>query len=449
MLDHDSVTPEFKLQILEGVLIAAGCFAVNFYLFSGAIPYLGLLSFTAILAIGIVLLMHSGGLYNTNALLNLKRMLIRIAVISIPIFALAVWTTGELARNTALPIYPYRWQWTGILAGFWVASAIALRVLFQHIHQSGAWTRRIILIGTSEDAKRLEDLAGYAQGRFQLMERFDSADHSIAGISPEEFLALAARTGVSEIVVAIGAETAPWKLIAQCKLQGVRVTDYLDFFERQSRQACIEKLREDWVITSGGFGGHGALRRIFDIVFSLAMLVITAPIFLLTAAAIKLEDGGSIIYGQQRTGFRGVPFVVYKFRSMREDAERDGTPTWASERDTRITKTGRVIRKLRIDELPQLVNVLRGNMTVIGPRPERPFFVHQFLETIPFYDFRHVVKPGITGWAQVSFRYGASLDDTKQKFSYDLYYVRNRSVWLDLVILFRTVQVVLSGAGAR
>jgi exopolysaccharide biosynthesis polyprenyl glycosylphosphotransferase len=190
-------------------------------------------------------------------------------------------------------------------------------------------------------------------------------------------------------------------------------------------------------------------RRSLDIVLAAIGFVATAPVLLLTALAIKLEDGGPILYRQERIGLWARPFVLLKFRSMREDAESDGMPAWASERDSRITLAGRIIRKIRIDELPQLWNVLKGEMTLIGPRPERPYFVQQFSQTIHFYDYRHAVRPGITGWAQVSFRYGASLEDTRRKLSYDLYYIKNRGLLLDLVILLRTMGVVLRGEGAR
>ncbi|MGH6877048.1 MAG: sugar transferase, partial [Rhizomicrobium sp.] len=177
--------------------------------------------------------------------------------------------------------------------------------------------------------------------------------------------------------------------------------------------------------------------------------VATAPVLALAMLAIKLEDGGPVFYTQERIGLGGRSFLLYKLRSMREHAENDGTPAWTAERDVRITNVGRIIRKLRIDELPQLWNVLRGDMSLIGPRPERPYFVLQFSGSIPFYDYRHAIRPGITGWAQVSFRYGASLEDARRKLSYDLYYIKNRGVLLDIVILLRTVGVVLRGEGAR
>lgn len=191
------------------------------------------------------------------------------------------------------------------------------------------------------------------------------------------------------------------------------------------------------------------LWRACDVVFSLIVLAATAPVTALAALAIKLEDGGRVLYFQERIGLYGQPFVMLKFRSMREDAECHGVPVWAAERDPRITAVGRIIRKFRIDELPQLFNVLRGEMAVVGPRPERELFVRELERAIPSYRLRHAVKPGITGLAQVSFRYGASLEDAARKLSYDLDYVRKRSLLLDASILLKTIRVVVSGMGAR
>jgi exopolysaccharide biosynthesis polyprenyl glycosylphosphotransferase len=293
----------------------------------------------------------------------------------------------------------------------------------------------------------LNDLANASGGRFHVAGLLD-VEPGDAHIEPQ-LEALIVAAPLSEIVVVVGHANIPWDALARCRFIGIRITDFLDFYEREGRQVCVESLRDDWIALSDGFKPAGVLSRFFDIVFAALIFVLTSPLLLLTMLAIKIEDGGSFFYGQERTGLHGEPFVVYKLRSMRQDAERDGTPAWASQGDKRVTRVGRVIRKLRIDELPQLINVLRGEMAMIGPRPERPFFVRQFCETIPFYDYRHAVKPGITGWAQVSFRYGASEEDTVRKLSYDLYYVRNRSLRLDLSILFKTIRVVLCGEGAR
>jgi exopolysaccharide biosynthesis polyprenyl glycosylphosphotransferase len=191
------------------------------------------------------------------------------------------------------------------------------------------------------------------------------------------------------------------------------------------------------------------VKRAFDLASSLALLLVAAPLMVITAVCIALESGLPILYRQARVGEGGRIFTLYKFRSMKNDAESDGMPRWADRDDDRTTFVGRIIRKLRIDELPQILNVLKGDMSFVGPRPERPYFVDQLSAQIPYYALRHAVKPGITGWAQVRYPYGASVDDSVEKLQYDLYYVKNHGLFLDLMILIDTVQVVLWGKGAR
>jgi exopolysaccharide biosynthesis polyprenyl glycosylphosphotransferase len=214
----------------------------------------------------------------------------------------------------------------------------------------------------------------------------------------------------------------------------------------------VEALKASWLIYGEGFRqglARRAVKRAFDLVMAAVLLTLAIPVMLVTAAAIFLESGGPVIFRQERVGRGNRPFTLLKFRSMRTDAESDGKARWASEQDDRITAVGRVIRKLRIDELPQLVNVLKGEMSLIGPRPERPCFVAELAREIPFYALRHTVHPGITGWAQVRCEYGASVEDAKRKLQFDLYYVKNHSLVLDLLIAVETVRVVLSGKGAR
>jgi len=194
---------------------------------------------------------------------------------------------------------------------------------------------------------------------------------------------------------------------------------------------------------------RSAVKRVFDLLSSLVLLVATAPIMAITALLIKLESPGSIFYTQERVGLNGGTFKVIKFRSMRNDAEKDGRPQWATKNDARVTRVGNIIRKVRIDELPQLINVLRGEMSMVGPRPERPFFVDELVAKIPYYAVRHSVKPGVTGWAQVRYEYGSTIEDSLEKLQYDLYYVKNHTLFLDLLIMLETVAVVLTGRGAR
>jgi exopolysaccharide biosynthesis polyprenyl glycosylphosphotransferase len=194
---------------------------------------------------------------------------------------------------------------------------------------------------------------------------------------------------------------------------------------------------------------RAAIKRVCDIVFAMLILAVSWPVMLVTALLIRLESRGPVLYRQERVGLNGVPFKVIKFRSMRTDAEKDGKPRWATKNDDRVTRVGRFIRKVRIDELPQLFNVLWGEMSMVGPRPERQFFVDELISKIPYYAVRHSVKPGVTGWAQVRYEYGSTIEDSVEKLQYDLYYVKNHSLFLDLLIMLETVAVVLTGKGAR
>jgi sugar transferase (PEP-CTERM system associated) len=260
---------------------------------------------------------------------------------------------------------------------------------------------------------------------------------------------------VSEIVVAVRERRGgvlPLRQLLDSKLQGIKVMDLQSFYEREQGILRIDSMRASWMIFGDGFG-HGitrdVIKRFFDVFVSMALIVATLPLLVIAMVAIVLESGWPILYSQERVGQGGRRFFIYKLRTMRQDAEADGTPRWAGVGDKRVTRIGAVLRKTRIDELPQLWNVLKGDMSFVGPRPERPFFVEQLTERIPFYDVRHSVKPGVTGWAQVRYPYGASIDDGMFKLQYDLYYVKNHSLFLDLMILVETLQVVLLGKGAR
>jgi sugar transferase (PEP-CTERM system associated) len=260
---------------------------------------------------------------------------------------------------------------------------------------------------------------------------------------------------VDEIIVAVADRRSggiPLNELLECKLAGIRVFDLSSYFERALGQVRLDSLRASWLIFGDGFrqgDTRTLVKRVFDIVVASALLVATLPIMLITALLIALESGRPIFYRQDRVGFAGRVFRVTKFRSMRLDAECDGTPRWATSNDDRVTRVGQVIRKYRIDELPQLFNVLKGDMSLIGPRPERPFFVDQLAREIPFYTARHSVKPGLTGWAQVRYHYGASPDDAANKLQFDLYYVKNHTLFLDVIVLFETIMVVATGKGAR
>jgi len=268
-------------------------------------------------------------------------------------------------------------------------------------------------------------------------------------------LALARRYAADEIVVSVGDRrngAFPVRQLLDCALGGVRVTDAASFFEREACQIRIDSLQPSYLIFGGGFNQsvlRAAVKRAFDLLASGVICLMATPLMLLTALAIKIEDGGPVFYQQERVGHDNRPFKVLKFRSMRLDAEQDGRPRWAALDDPRVTRIGHWTRKLRIDELPQMLNVFKGEMSFVGPRPERAYFVEQLRQQIAYYNVRHSIKPGITGLAQVRYSYGASVDDAVRKLQYDLYYVKNNSLFLDLLILVDTVQVVLFGKGGR
>ena len=321
--------------------------------------------------------------------------------------------------------------------------------------------RRTLVLGVGEKAKQIDNLRR-ASDRVGIAilgyidigkDECRIADSKV--IRPKGSIRqLAEKFAADEIVVALDdrRDSLPLEEILDCKMHGVQIIEIPTFYERQLGKIKLDDLNPSSLIFTDGFTQAVLKRtekRIFDIAASSVLLMLSCPVLILTALVIKLESPGPVFYRQERVGWRGKPFTVLKYRSMREDAEGDGVAVWAKTDDDRITKVGWFIRKTRIDELPQLLNVLRGDMSFVGPRPERPEFVEQLGNVIPYYDLRHHVKPGITGWAQVSYPYGASIHDSREKLQYDLYYLKNYSMFLDINILLLTVRVVLWGKGAR
>ena len=351
-----------------------------------------------------------------------------------------------------------------ILIAFFMVGTI--RPMFFYYVDRDILKLRVLVLGAGEKAsaitqrlRRRVDSRGFRViGYLPLPgEEATKLDESlIADRGDQSLLKFALSNNIDEIVVAADERRGclPLDELLECKLHGLDVIDLLSFFEREQGKLPLHILRPDWLIYSDGFQ-KGAFRdltkRLFDIVASALILLITWPFMLLAALAIKLEDGFSapILYRQIRVGFLGKPFPVLKFRSMSTDAESAGGAQWAVKNDARITRVGAFIRSTRIDELPQILNVLTGDMSFVGPRPERPHFVEQLGESIPYYAERHAVKPGITGWAQVCYPYGASLTDSIQKQEFDLYYIKNHTIFLDMLILCQTAEVVLFGKGAR
>jgi len=259
---------------------------------------------------------------------------------------------------------------------------------------------------------------------------------------------------VDRIIVALEERRGrfPTEELLQCRMQGISVEEGIGFYEQLTGKLLIERAYPSFLIFSNGFiktTYHHVLKSAMDLFLSFFGLIISLPIMALIALAIKLDSSGPVFYQQERVGRHGKTFRLLKFRSMREDAEKETGPVWTEEEDKRVTRVGKITRKLRLDEIPQMINILRGEMSFVGPRPERPYFVEHLTHEIPFYDKRHMVKPGITGWAQIEYPYGASKDDALEKLKYDLYYIKNMSLFLDLLILFRTIKTALFGNGAR
>jgi sugar transferase (PEP-CTERM system associated) len=351
----------------------------------------------------------------------------------------------------------------GLAWGMAFVGVMLLRLLILRWAQSGVFERRMLVLGTGTRAVNVDVLINTMPGAANLnivgFLPLLATKHHIQPsriLPPERSVVDAVRKyAVNEVIVAVRDRRGgalPMEELLQCKLSGVKVTDLSAFFERERGQLRLDSLNASWLIFGEGFRQNNlreTVKRAFDILASGVLLIIGLPFMALTGLAILLEDGTPILYRQERVGQGGRSFNILKFRSMRKDAERDGKPRWATTQDDRTTRVGRVIRKLRIDELPQIFNVLRGEMSFVGPRPERPFFVQELSQEIPYYNTRHSIKPGITGWAQVRYPYGASLEDSVEKLQYDLYYVKNHTLFLDIMILIETVQVVLWGKGAR
>ncbi|HYR41489.1 MAG TPA: exopolysaccharide biosynthesis polyprenyl glycosylphosphotransferase [Terriglobia bacterium] len=299
-----------------------------------------------------------------------------------------------------------------------------------------------VIVGSEEMVRKLYS---------EIVQR--DAPENIQIIGYEDLGRFAQQQQISRVVVAdrdIQPESTAAQTLIDLKLRGVRIESALESFEKVSRKIWVEGLSPDRLIFADGFCPskiYLGCKRAVDVLLAVLLLLIAAPLMALIAIVVKLETTGPAIFSQERVGLLGRRFIVYKFRSMRRDAERKTGPTWAKENDDRITRVGAFLRKSRFDELPQVWNVLCGDMSFIGPRPERPYFVDMLKSKIRYYDLRHYVKPGITGWAQVMYPYGASIEDAYHKLQYDLYYTKNISLRLDLLILLKTIKVVAAGQG--
>jgi sugar transferase (PEP-CTERM system associated) len=411
--------------------------------------------YSVILAVTMLVLNASLGFYHrvqTHTFRQTRARAILTLHLSIPI---------AYGLYLLLPMATYNKQFLQLAAMGAVFGMLVNRMRAYHMPPPQIMMSRVLIFGCGDKALEVAKIIAKSDRYVEIVGYVPAPGGEKPAVPPEQIiysdgsLAMTARKhDVDEIIIAITERRGgamPLRELLDCKLYGVRVLDLPTHFEQFLGQIRLDSLKASYLIFGTGFRQtflRNTVKRVFDIVCSLILLAFAAPMMIFAAIAIVLENGFPIFYLQERIGLDSKPFNVIKFRSMRTDAEKDG-PKWATSGDNRVTRVGKIIRKIRVDELPQLISVLKGDMSLVGPRPERQHFIDKLTPVIPFYMVRHSVKPGVTGWAQVRYPYGASIEDAAQKLQYDLYYVKNHTLFLDMVILFETVGVVLSGKGAQ
>ncbi|MGB9154550.1 MAG: sugar transferase, partial [Alphaproteobacteria bacterium] len=379
---------------------------------------------------------------------------IKVTVCSASIVALACIVIpmmgGTIKFFNVHVLYIHKWSVLCALI-IWSICLVFNRLALSAALRNGLLVRPVVFIGDHAEWHNVsKDLSLSFHGKYRVTTlRLEDIENGnvIAKLRQDKVWALVTTTKNNQKVP----ETIEMFLM-DCRSYGIKVYRDVEFLERHFKRVDIAHLTPCWLAYRPNFSTtklDAMVRRVFDMAFSLCLLTALSWVMIITAMLIKWESAGPVLYSQKRVGYRGREYSIYKFRSMRHDAEPDGTAKWAVKNDPRVTRIGSFIRRTRIDELPQLFNVLRGDMSVIGPRPERPNFVKLLATEIPHYQDRNYVKPGITGWAQVSFPYGASIDDARMKLAYDLYYIKNRCLLFDLLIIAATVRVVLFQEGAR
>jgi len=467
LFNHALRTPMVLLGLCEMLLFYfVALAAIELASAMGASDVTGGQTFAAgLFALGATLSALAMGLYNTGLREGMVGILLRWTV------ALFLLTVGGLTMlHVVVPGFTFEPGRVALAAVTALPAALVARFTLARVFNPEVFRRRVLFLGAGKQALRINQRMRRRADRrgFELLGFLPVGGEDLVSSHGAMIVDLEGRTlfeychdnAVDEIVIAAddrragGLAQFPQEALLDCKLSGIHTTDVLEFYERESKRIDIDILRPGWLLAAAGFRQDPVRRtnkRACDILKSGVLLALVWPLMLLTALAIKLEDGwrAPILYRQRRIGLRGQPYDLLKFRSMRADAEAGSGAMWAQKDDPRITRVGRIIRPVRIDELPQLFNVLQGTMSFVGPRPERPEFVEELQRTIPFYRERHRMKPGITGWAQIHYPYGSSDEDAKAKLEYDLYYVKNHSMLLDFLIMLRTVEVVLLGNGAR
>lgn len=453
--------PIILLALIEGALLLFAPYLSAAIMYQGhnfeSVTRTGNLFPTALLfALLALASMVAVGLYSTRQRVGLAGIFVRV-----------VAGVGNAAAVSALCYYfvpALRVDRSVLLgmAGISIVLCFLMRYLFERIVDEDLFKRRVVVFGAGNRARSLLELRRRSDQRgFKIVGYLAvDGDQVVAPPDkllprPEDLYQWAIANDVDEIVMAMDDRRRgfPMHELLECRLAGIEVLELPSFLERETGKVRLDVLNPSWIIFGDGFRASARqqfLERAFDILASLGLLIVALPFMLLAIVGIKLEEGidAPVFYRQRRVGYRGRVFDVLKFRSMRVDAEKFGAQ-YATENDPRVTRIGGFMRKTRIDELPQLINVLRGEMSFVGPRPERPEFVNELEQRIPYYRERHTVKPGITGWAQLCYPYGSSEKDTIEKLQYDLYYVKNRSLLFDFAILVQTVEVVLWRKGAR
>jgi len=351
--------------------------------------------------------------------------------------------------------------------GFVLLIVVSWRFCYKIILDHGLFNQKIILLGSDGLAKDIINEinerkdSGYtvsvnvqeSSGNNDFKDQKNTAS-TIYKLDYEGLCEMALNLNISKIVVALTERRGelPTKELVKCRVNGIEIIEGISFYEMLTGKIIVEQINPAWLIFSEGFYKSGVrhfLKRTMDLIFSIVLLIVLSPAIIATAILVKIDSKGPAIFSQNRVGKNKKIYMVYKFRSMIVGAEKKSGPVWAENNDSRITRVGKVIRKWRVDEIPQLWNVLKGDMSFVGPRPEREYFVQKLEEAIPYFGIRFSVKPGITGWAQISYGYGASVEDAIEKLNYDLFYIKNMSTFMDLMIVLRTIKIVLFGKGAR
>jgi exopolysaccharide biosynthesis polyprenyl glycosylphosphotransferase len=446
LFGHSVRSQHLLLYLVETVVCFLTVYALLRLGMGQAVPPLTVASgiaCAAVLAISASLVAGASGLYRTDAWHRLGRFLLGCAVAAGLLLLVAQIVLALLAPGLDGVAH---WNALAIVLAGLVAAIMSTHLAFALAARRGLMRHRIAALRAADGAAPVELHA-------EAGEPFDVAlDAPLAAIDGPAFASVALQAARIRTVVVADPAALPAARRADWQRAGLRVLSAVEFAEARTSRVDLAALAPGWLdaLPAGrAAAAQARLRRGIDVAGSLALLTLTLPLLLLTALAIRLDSPGPVLYRQERVGRNGRVFTLLKFRSMRADAEAPGSPRWAAARDDRVTRVGRFIRLTRIDEIPQAINVLRGDMALVGPRPERPAFVEQLSRVIPHYQARASVRPGITGWAQVNYPYGASVEDARMKLAYDLYYVKHRSLFLDLLILVATVRVVLFQEGSR